>query len=216
MALLDVSRFWGEEAPAAAAGSVTVASLHQLASERARGRQNVGTSAAGGRKRLRLQAEEGQTRLPVEEQSGGGVAMAAGLAPLTRPVRSGSSQAVHRRLPAWISHPTLVEADIVSGSAPLSSVPLPPVLTSNLQAMGYSSLFPVQVVMTTRCVLCCMMVYVHLLQQVTVIPEILPSPSLPPRDVCVCAPTGCGKTLCYVVPMVTAILNCAVRQVSYP
>ena len=51
--------------------------------------------------------------------------------------------------------------------------------------------------------------------QLKVIPEILSgiSSSLPPRDVCVSAPTGCGKTLCYVVPMVTALLKCGVHQV---
>ena len=34
-----------------------------------------------------------------------------------------------------------------------------------------------------------------------------------PQDMCVCAPTGCGKTLCYVVPIVTALWNAASHQV---
>ena len=35
-----------------------------------------------------------------------------------------------------------------------------------------------------------------------------------PQDVCVCAPTGCGKTLCYVVPIVNALWNAAPHQVE--
>ena len=67
--------------------------------------------------------------------------------------------------------------------------------------------------------------YIIILLQpkVGVIPELLScrvgplltSPTgLPPRDVCVCAPTGCGKTLCYVIPIVSALLNRTVCQVS--
>ena len=33
-------------------------------------------------------------------------------------------------------------------------------------------------------------------------------------DVCVCAPTGCGKTLCYVLPIVAALISRVVQQVS--
>ena len=34
-----------------------------------------------------------------------------------------------------------------------------------------------------------------------------------PGDLCVCAPTGCGKTLCYVVPIVSALMERVVCQV---
>ena len=57
--------------------------------------------------------------------------------------------------------------------------------------------------------------YDHLLLQLDVLSYLTaPSSPLPPRDVLVSAPTGCGKTLCYVVPIVTALLDCVVRQVS--
>ncbi len=36
-----------------------------------------------------------------------------------------------------------------------------------------------------------------------------------PPDIMVCAPTGCGKTLAYVVPIVAALMTRVVPQVSY-
>ena len=65
--------------------------------------------------------------------------------------------------------------------------------------------------------------YLNMHNQAHVIPELLSSSHGPlltgrggaaPRDVFVCAPTGCGKTLCYVLPIVSALLNRVVCQVS--
>lgn len=180
-------RYWGDEV---AVGGVSLAGLHQMARQRAVARQRWPEAGEG---------------------SGGhgeGEVVEEGLPPLTHLRRSAVAVAVHHRLPDWITRPRLVAADIGSGSAPLSSVALPAVVSSNLRAMGYTSLFPVQVGVGVG--------WVRMFRpwsQVEVIPELLAGLSLPPRDVCVCAPTGCGKTLCYVVPMVTALLNCVVCQV---
>ena len=87
--------------------------------------------------------EEGE-----ETKRGGcGVEEEAGeLAPLTHSRRGVAVPvAVHRQLPSWVSHPRLVEGDLATGSAPLDSLPLPSVVVASLQAMGFHSLFPVQV-----------------------------------------------------------------------
>ena len=44
-------------------------------------------------------------------------------------------------------------------------------------------------------------------------PMSTPTNGITPSDVCVCAPTGCGKTLCYVVPIISALLKKVVCQV---
>ena len=108
-------------------GGVSLADLHQMARQKAVARQRwpEGSAGSGG--------------------DGEGEVMEEGLPPLTNLRRSAVAVAVHHRLPDWITQPRLVAADISSGSAPLSSVALPTVICSNLRAMGYTSLFPVQV-----------------------------------------------------------------------
>ena len=103
--------------------------------------------------------------------------------------------AVQQYLPDWISMHSVVSADIASESQPLSDFMLPMKVKENLKAMGVDKLFPIQA---------------------AVIPEMLKSTygvmlacssGLPPNDLCVCAPTGCGKTLCYVIPIVCALMS---------
>lgn len=70
------------------------------------------------------------------------------LLPVTHTIKSSLPVGVRARLPAWISRPRLVERDIMSASAPLTSVPLPPIISCNLRSMGCTSLFPVQVMVS--------------------------------------------------------------------
>ena len=67
------------------------------------------------------------------------------LLPVTHTIKSSLPVGVRAKHPAWISQPRLVERDIVSASAALTSVPLPPIIICNLRSMGCTSLFPVQV-----------------------------------------------------------------------
>lgn len=147
-------------------GSVSVASLHQLARERAAARHTApprvrgqggrreslteGSVAVGDELMVCGREVEGRGKkadgdltetYPMGITEGEG----EGLPPLTHTAKSAVSVAVHRRLPAWITQPRLVNRDIESGSGPLSSVLLPAVITSNLKTMGYTSLFPIQV-----------------------------------------------------------------------
>ncbi|XP_064397693.1 ATP-dependent RNA helicase DDX51-like [Halichondria panicea] len=98
---------------------------------------------------------------------------------------------------AWTKH--LIEQDILTHSRALMELPL--ALLKNLGRIGVDSCFPVQA---------------H------VIPEVLSSTHSPllmcvggeiPPDIMVCAPTGCGKTLAYVVPIVAALMTRVVPQV---
>uniref|UniRef100_A0A7S1IFS1 ATP-dependent RNA helicase n=1 Tax=Eutreptiella gymnastica TaxID=73025 RepID=A0A7S1IFS1_9EUGL len=68
-----------------------------------------------------------------------------------------------------------------------------PYLQSRLAAQGIKALFPVQE---------------------TVIPEVLAAfSSHTLSDVCVCSPTGSGKTMAYALPIIQALLESATRQV---
>ena len=102
-----------------------------------------------------------------------------------------SSQSVLRQLPDWVTDCKMVPEDINTSSVPLSSTSLPAILQKNLTDMQVTDLFPVQSKVVTQ-----------LLHH----PLVCES-SARPCDVCVCAPTGCGKTLCYVLPIVSALLG---------
>ncbi|XP_003382683.1 PREDICTED: ATP-dependent RNA helicase DDX51-like [Amphimedon queenslandica] len=113
-----------------------------------------------------------------------------------------STQLTYHHLPDWVTQSHHIESDIAEYSQSLEDFALNPIITDNLHKMSVTSLFPVQCV---------------------VLPELLSSshgPLLstvsgaPPSDMCICAPTGCGKTLSYVVPIVSSLLNRITRELK--
>ncbi|NXA53613.1 DDX51 helicase, partial [Nothocercus julius] len=105
-------------------------------------------------------------------------------------------------LPQWLAQPKLVQKRIKENLIPIRDVPgIHPKLLKKLQMNGIESFFPVQA---------------------EVIPAILQSASngylmgqggYRPKDICVSAPTGSGKTLSFVIPVVQALLDRVVCQV---
>ncbi|XP_062854692.1 ATP-dependent RNA helicase DDX51 [Trichomycterus rosablanca] len=117
-----------------------------------------------------------------------------------------SAQKVQRVLPKWLAEPDVIERDIRSNLVPLSDVvEICSMLRKKLEANGIQSFFPVQA---------------------EVIPAILESVNsglligrggYRPRDMCVSAPTGSGKTLVFVIPVVQALMTrvvCEVRALA--
>ncbi|XP_077691274.1 ATP-dependent RNA helicase DDX51 isoform X2 [Eretmochelys imbricata] len=111
-------------------------------------------------------------------------------------------QKVQPILPQWLAQPKLVHKHIKQNLVPIQEVPgIHPKLLKKLQMNGIESFFPVQG---------------------EVIPAILESASsgllvgrggCQPSDICVSAPTGSGKTLSFVIPVVQALLQRVVCQV---
>jgi ATP-dependent helicase YprA (DUF1998 family) len=98
---------------------------------------------------------------------------------------------VQRILPYWLSHPNSVSRNLQSHSFPVEKqIWLNDSLKSTLKSEGITHLFPVQA---------------------EVIPFILKEHSLShclwPHDVCVSAPTGSGKTLSFVLPIIQVCTN---------
>ena len=118
-----------------------------------------------------------------------------GLTVLTQHESKGRARPVQYQLPNWVTQYCPIQEDIASNSMPLTAFNIHSRIRFNLQLMGISSLFPVQA---------------------TVIPDLIDSArgpllihanGMPPSDICICAPTGCGKTLAYVIPIVHALLT---------
>ncbi|XP_032657184.1 ATP-dependent RNA helicase DDX51 isoform X2 [Chelonoidis abingdonii] len=111
-------------------------------------------------------------------------------------------QKVQPILPQWLAQPKLVHKRLKENLVPIQDVEgIHPKLLKKLQMNGIESFFPVQ-------------------QEV--IPAILESASsgflvgrggYQPSDICVSAPTGSGKTLSFVIPVVQALLKRVVCQV---
>ncbi|XP_066465915.1 ATP-dependent RNA helicase DDX51 [Tiliqua scincoides] len=161
-----------------------------------------------------IEREEGPGRAAEEGQDGQQEVAVSGLVvnPKTAPPPSSvivlggydqkAVQKVQPLLPQWLAQPELVQRRIKENLIPLQDVPgIHPKLVKKLQANGIESWFPVQA---------------------EVIPAILKSASngflagrggYQPSDICVSAPTGSGKTLSFVIPVVQALLGRVVCQV---
>ncbi|XP_047479519.1 ATP-dependent RNA helicase DDX51-like [Penaeus chinensis] len=113
-------------------------------------------------------------------------------------VSSTTKAKVERVLPLWMSNPVRFGRDIQGEKVPLESIPgIDTSLKKVLKKREIENFFPVQT---------------------CVIPELLGSVSsistrFRPRDICVSAPTGSGKTLCYVLPIIQALGNRNVRRI---
>ncbi|KAM4763583.1 ATP-dependent RNA helicase DDX51 isoform 1-T1 [Cyanocitta cristata] len=111
-------------------------------------------------------------------------------------------QKVQPFLPQWLAQPKRVQKRIKDNLCPIRDVPgIHPRLLKKLQMNGIESFFPVQA---------------------EVIPAILQSASngylmgrggYRPKDICVSAPTGSGKTLSFVIPIVQVLLDRVVCHV---
>nr|XP_021405560.1 ATP-dependent RNA helicase DDX51 [Lonchura striata domestica] len=111
-------------------------------------------------------------------------------------------QKVQPFLPQWLAEPKRVQKRIRDNLCPVRDVPgIHPQLLKKLQRNGIDSFFPVQA---------------------EVIPAILQSAAngyllgrggYRPKDICVSAPTGSGKTLSFVIPIVQVLLDRVVCHV---
>uniref|UniRef100_A0AAQ5YWW2 ATP-dependent RNA helicase n=1 Tax=Amphiprion ocellaris TaxID=80972 RepID=A0AAQ5YWW2_AMPOC len=115
-------------------------------------------------------------------------------------------QKVHRVLPQWLAEPDVIHRDIKNNLVPISNISgISAQLLKKLQNNGILHFFPVQA---------------------EVIPAILESAQqglligrggYKPRDICVSAPTGSGKTLSFVIPVIQVLMErvvCEVRALA--
>jgi ATP-dependent RNA helicase DDX51/DBP6 len=103
-----------------------------------------------------------------------------GLEPLPQPEKAPyiPYKATFSSLPAWISNPSAVQAD---ATLPFDELKLSKRLAENLAKKNFTSAMAVQT---------------------AVLPLLLPGRDNYRGDICVSAPTGSGKTLSYVLPMI--------------
>lgn len=100
-------------------------------------------------------------------------------------------QKIAAAFPRWCQNATKIAADFVADS-PIDSIQslINPQLYQNLLDLGYSQLFPVQS---------------------AIIPQLLKTG--PNRDYAIQAPTGSGKTVAFLIPIIQQIINRAVPHI---
>lgn len=108
------------------------------------------------------------------------------------------NKSVRRILPRWLAQPNIISSDLNSGpSFEENDCGLDPIFISALKSNGLNRLFPVQT---------------------NVIPFLLKcnedrKRGVWVRDTCICAPTGSGKTLVYVLPILQILKDRFVRRI---
>lgn len=117
------------------------------------------------------------------EKLAGEPVVAQGLEPLPQPepAPQNDEKPTYSSLPAWLANPVRASAD---QRAKFSELGIDSKLLRTLEDNRYKEAFAVQA---------------------TVIPLLLQSPTSHPGDLCISAATGSGKTLSYVLPLVTAL-----------
>lgn len=117
------------------------------------------------------------------EKLAGEPVVAQGLEPLPQPEPAPQTdeKPTYSSLPAWLANPIRASAD---QRAKFSELGIDSKLLRTLEDNGYKEAFAVQS---------------------TVIPLLLQGPANHPGDLCISAATGSGKTLSYVLPLVTAL-----------
>ncbi|XP_038008465.1 ATP-dependent RNA helicase DDX51 isoform X2 [Motacilla alba alba] len=152
-------------------------------------------------------SEEGEGNKTTEEElplaaSGEGANCAPSSMMILGDYEAKPVQKVQPFLPQWLAEPRRVQKRIRDHLCPVTDVPgIHPRLLRKLQINGIDSFFPVQA---------------------EVIPAILQSAArgyllarggYRPKDICVSAPTGSGKTLSFVIPIVQVLLDRVVCHV---
>ncbi|CAD5116696.1 DgyrCDS5555 [Dimorphilus gyrociliatus] len=102
---------------------------------------------------------------------------------------------LQRKLPKWLRDPENIEVNINQNTTSIDGLEfLSSDLITQLKENSITHLFPVQS---------------------KIIPMIMQSTStvVPPRDICCAAPTGSGKTLSYVLPLVNNLKDRVVRKI---
>lgn len=104
---------------------------------------------------------------------------------------------VKRTLPSWLAHPVVISNDLSDKSEVVEKMEfLSSEMKENLKKMGIETLFPVQK---------------------QVIPWILEvhgnPPPFRPRDLCVSAPTGSGKTIAFALPIVQLLRKRVIQKI---
>ncbi|XP_017775214.1 PREDICTED: ATP-dependent RNA helicase DDX51 [Nicrophorus vespilloides] len=106
-------------------------------------------------------------------------------------------QQVKRVLPKWITEPELISKDLQNLTVDISSITqLDPYLIEKLKELGITYFFPVQVAVIEWLLRNEKMNYFYR-----------------PRDICVTAPTGSGKSLAFILPVVHSLLKYRTKKI---